>query len=399
MDEEAHPWLRFLRARSADKKIQFTNRLALLQHKTVFEPRAMDFLMFRDLGIYEEVEKMLTTSVDVEGEDEVMDVAYPLWTNIFRNREESRREWCLEFYSTFTMDETPKPSEYFTKKVLHFHCGGKPRDLTIGEFGYYTGMYSQELLEDEGFQTLLQLAKDGSTTGFPRGTGDQRDYFTRVSVENEWSIKSKAGSLHSPVLRILHKMIVYHFLHRSNQWDKVYLNDAYLLRLFEEGAPRRYACTPIFLAKYMLEHRDKHLCCGHFITTMVKRFQCFDAQENVHCSVGVPMLMFTWTDLFRWGVLLPVGDGGVHRLIPYGQAAAEVPEGDHDQEMPDIPLEGPSDPIRRRVRTDAPTPPSAFDLSPLTDSLNAIQGSQLSFQNQFTAFQEQYRDDMRYLGS
>ena len=62
----------------------------------------------------------------------------------------------MEFYSTFSFDETISDDKIMTKKSIFFRLGGRKHSMTLANFGVGLGLYTEEVLEDEYFEEYFK---------------------------------------------------------------------------------------------------------------------------------------------------------------------------------------------------------------------------------------------------
>ena len=376
---EVHPWLQWP---GADKyeKIRLNNKLAEIQKHPINPPRLMDWDMLQTLGIQGEINRLLTTICRYPGGE----FHVPMWDRVFRINEPVFREWCLEFYSSLWVDDDFNQSDIPVQKLIHFRCGGKQRHCTIAEFGFLSGMFTREELADP---RLIQFINNAviDTSGFAYGSPEE--FWTEISGKpHHHSNQSKVADMYDPVLRVLHKLFSYNFFHRSNQNDKMYTDDLWLMRLFVHGSPYRYACAPFTLAAYMEKHHDVTLCCGHFISRIYQNLGCVGGAANQTCRLPVEMKLISWKDLMASKLL----QHGTKRLIE-----PRVPEQQAYQEAEEVPIQ--------HQQQQQPSTEDPYSMQAMARQLGLIQESQNRFYDSYRddhqRFLTSYQDDQRMINS
>lgn len=351
-------------------------------------PRYLDPIQAQHFGIQADINGWFRIEAQVGDRLVVSD----MWHNIFNNREPSYRELCLEFYSTFKVKkELNKIKDIFEERCVHFRCGGVLRKISVAQFGYYTGMYSADQLQDRDFRALLRQGLyvkqsfDGETL---------QQYWGRISGGESWPSGGtvSVSKIRSVKIRMLHRMIVAFLVQRSTHWDKAYLTDLWLIKLFSEGAPRKFALAPLVVLDRMWNHSDAELVFGHFITKIYRRMGVFDSDAcQTDLSPPVSQESFDEAELARAKIVKKMTKTESSRLLDdTGVIPAPPPvvEEAEDVEMRDAPREQP----RRRV-------PAGIDLTPLSTEIQRILDNQQSSGRTFEDFQRRLDQEVSWLGS
>ena len=324
----------------------------------VCPPRYLDPVQAQHFGIQADINGWFRIEAQVG--DRV--VVSNMWQNVFANREPVYRELCLEFFSTFKVKkELNKIKDLFEERVVHFYCGGMLRKISVAQFGYYTGMYTLDELNNNDFRGLL---RQGLYVKQPFDGESLTQYWTRITGGEVWKSggSGSMSKIRSVKLRMLHRMIVAFLVQRSTHWEKVYLTDLWLIKLFSEGAPRRFALAPMVVLDRMWNHSDAELVMGHFITMIYRRMGVFDSDAcQTDLSPPVFQEYFEEAELVRAKIVKKSTKTESSRLLDdTGVIVAPPPivEGGEDVEMGDAPQEPP----RRRG-------PAGIDLTPLSTQL------------------------------
>jgi hypothetical protein len=328
-----------------------------------------------------------------------------MWNNVFGNREPVYRELCLEFYSTLRVKkELHKIRDIFEERCIQFYCGGVLRKMTVAQFGYYAGMYSEAELNNSDFRGLLRQGL------FVKQSFDDESltqYWSRITGGEVWK-SGGTGSLskiHSIRLRMLHRMIVSFLVQRSTHWEKVYLTDLWLIKLFSEGAPSKFALAPMVVLDRMWNHSDATLVLGHFVTMIYKRYGVFNTEECI-TDLSPPVLQvdFEESELVRAKIVKKTTSTASSRLLDDVGVIPEPPpreEEAEDVEMGDAAEVEPEQARRfeRRPATTAGASSAPFDLTPLQSMVERMYSDQQDFYSRMDSFREQVGGDLTMLGS
>ncbi|GKE61607.1 hypothetical protein Tco_1511974 [Tanacetum coccineum] len=153
-------------------------------------------------------------------------------------------ELCHEFYATYEFDEVCANDELQSKKIISFRLGGCAHSLTLLEFSRRLGLYHAKELEEK----------------------DRDLHLSRSSIT----------SVRFPILRVLHKMITYGLCQRTTGYEKIQMNDLWLLSMFEDKHQNGYANVAWVIAKWMKikgagSQKDSQICCGQFISKIARK--------------------------------------------------------------------------------------------------------------------------------
>ncbi|GKB32991.1 retrotransposon ORF1, partial [Tanacetum coccineum] len=109
-------------------------------------------------------------------------------------------------------------------------------DLTLLEFARRLGLYHADELDEEGFDVYFQggMRNDEHFNA--------QEYWLSISREDNLSLsRSHTSTIRNPVLRVVHKMIIYGLCKRTTGYDKIQKNDLWLLSMFDAGHQNGYA--------------------------------------------------------------------------------------------------------------------------------------------------------------
>ncbi|GJT53548.1 ribonuclease H-like domain-containing protein [Tanacetum coccineum] len=184
------------------------------------DPTALDNTKpWKRMGSDGEINEMLRIKLREAGSNEEIFTSMA-WIRAFNINEPIYSELCHEFYSTYEFDEVCADDELQTKKIIKFRLGGRAQSLTLLEFSYRLGLYHAEELDEEGFDVYFQggLRSDEHFNA--------QEYWLSISREENLSLsRSQASTIRSPVLRVIHKMIMYGLCQRTTRKARVLSNE------------------------------------------------------------------------------------------------------------------------------------------------------------------------------
>ncbi|GJT14723.1 hypothetical protein Tco_0873429 [Tanacetum coccineum] len=180
-------------------------------------------------------------------------------------------ESCHEFYSTYEFDEVVTDEEFMTKKLIKFRLAGRGHSLTLLEFDRRLGLYNSHEIHDGGFEVYFHggLRNDDHFNAY--------EYWLRISSKEELHLsRSASPTIRSPILRVLQMMITYSLCQRTTGYDKVQINELWLMGMFEARHHNGYANVAWLIPKWLKRkrvgsQRKSMICCGQFITRITKK--------------------------------------------------------------------------------------------------------------------------------
>lgn len=146
----SHPHLLW-RTCNTEARRDYNKVLSTLYQKSPYAPYLLNWEVLNKAGCAEEIKEMLIIRLVSAEDDEVL-FESEAWRKVFEIRENIYKELCLEFYSTFSFDETLGDDKILTEKSIFFRLGGKKHSMTLANFGVALGLYTEENLEDEYFE-------------------------------------------------------------------------------------------------------------------------------------------------------------------------------------------------------------------------------------------------------
>ncbi|GJV68025.1 squamosa promoter-binding-like protein 12 [Tanacetum coccineum] len=151
----------FLLWRTCNKTIKsrYNTNLARILPKQVYSPCIVDWTMLNTLGYGNVIEEMLDIKVYEIGGDEVL-FNSKAWRRAFNINEPIYTELCHGFYATYEFNEEVLDDELTSKKLIKFRLGGRAHSLIILEFARRLGLYTNDEIQDDGFETYFHRGYD-----------------------------------------------------------------------------------------------------------------------------------------------------------------------------------------------------------------------------------------------
>lgn len=319
MGPESYPWLQWPGA-SANRRIELNNRLALHQDKGIGVPRIMDWGITDALGINEELDRRFLTRLI---EQDHIELEIPIWRRALDIKEDSYREWMLEFYSSLEIKKVNLLQEGNDPRMIRFRLGGEERHVTVQEFGRLAGLLTNDEANHRNIVGYLIAGVWDDKEILGRGVDA---IWNTLSGQEAHDSSSKANQIVSPILRVLHKLVSYAFYQRTTQHDKVYEFDLWLLEFFRRNDPTQYVNVIWALVSFMQvrgpgRNKSSQMVCGHFITRIAKNL-----------GIASPANMRGLSPRVRW-IYLTKHDFETSRLLsPGGNHLIAEEEADSDEQ-------------------------------------------------------------------
>nr|GEU82711.1 hypothetical protein [Tanacetum cinerariifolium] len=247
---------------SGEAKSSYNTRLANLLPRHIYSPCLVNWDVLNRMGCDEEIDDMLRIRLREARSDEEIFTSVA-WIKSFNINEPIYTELCHEFYSTYEFNEVCTDDELQTKKIIKFRLCGRALSLTLLEFSRRLGQYQATRLNEEGFNVYFEggLRSDEHFNA--------QEYWLRISQEKTLSLsRSHASTIKYPVLRVIHKMIIYG-LHQNG-----YANVAWLIARWMK---RKRAGT----------QKKSQICHGQFISKIARKSRVLT--DNVLRSLSAPV--------------------------------------------------------------------------------------------------------------
>ncbi|GJR63195.1 ribonuclease H-like domain-containing protein [Tanacetum coccineum] len=230
-----------------------------------------------------QAEIRLTDPLREAGSDEEI-FTLVAWIRAFNINEPIYAEVYHEFYSTYEFDEVCADDELQTKKIIKFRLGGRAHSLTLFEVARRLGLYQAVELEEEGFNVYFEggLHSDDNFNA--------QDYWLSIGrEENHVLSRSHTSTIRNPILRVIYKMIIYGLCQRTTGYDKIQMNNLWLLSMFDARHQNRYANVAWVIARWMKRkgartQKESQICCGQFISKIARK--CRVLTEDVVRSLS-----------------------------------------------------------------------------------------------------------------
>ena len=186
----------------------------------------------------------------------------PQWANMFQMNEPIYRELVWEFFATLEFEATA--CRYNSGHVgVKFRLGREEREMTLVEFGWRVGLYSERVGREEATRVALNrgatVKADMVTMAFWPTIGDG-EFLVGSTVANK---------IRDPRVRLAHRCIATTISGRRESTQKISAMDLFFLYcIYANGV----TCNiPFWLVKYL--KKDKSVICGGmFVTRLARSF-------------------------------------------------------------------------------------------------------------------------------
>ncbi|GKD57417.1 hypothetical protein Tco_1290804, partial [Tanacetum coccineum] len=166
----------------------------------------------------------------------------PQWANLFQIYESIFRELAYEFFASFKFDATPCRYDPIHKGIKH-RSGGVEKEMSLLEFRWRVGLYSERESRDVATLSGLRNAETVNTTHFTY-------LFWPTTSDGGYNVgNTKAKSIRNPRIKLAHQCITMTIMCGKETTNRVTEIDLfYLYCIFGEGV----VCNiPYWLAKYL----------------------------------------------------------------------------------------------------------------------------------------------------
>ncbi|GKC22316.1 hypothetical protein Tco_1024466 [Tanacetum coccineum] len=225
----------------------------------------------------------------------------PQLVNLFQINEPIFQKLVREFFASFEFDATPYRYEPLPKGVT-FRLGGVEREMSLLEFGWRVGLYSEGESRDvatlSGLRNTEMVNATRLTHSFWPSIGDGM-----FNVGNK-----KAQSIRNPRIKLAHRCITMTITGRKETTNRVTEIDLfYLYCIFGEGV----VCNiPYWLAKYLKSVRDKSVIFrGMFVTRIARSFGLLTNEMVSVLNREPPLHVYRKTSLVKMGVIMELHEG------------------------------------------------------------------------------------------
>nr|GEW55793.1 hypothetical protein [Tanacetum cinerariifolium] len=183
-------------------KTKYNTNLSFLLPKQIYSPSIVDWELLNTMGWSEEIEEMLEIKlIEMGGDQEIF--SSEAWRHAFDINEPIFIELCHEFYSTYDFNESVRDDELWFSKIIKFRLEGIDHLLTLLQFAKRLGLYFNEEVGEEGFETYF-LGGLRSDEHF-----NAREYWLTICREEGLHLsRSHASTIRKLILIVLQKMIL-----------------------------------------------------------------------------------------------------------------------------------------------------------------------------------------------
>ena len=142
----------------------------------------IDWAVLQSVDLDQEVRELISTGA---------------WPILFDIRDEAYKELTLEVLSTFEIHGKQRGMDI--PDLIQFRVMGELRQMSYTQFSIYMGLYAEEFVYTPEYSQLA--------TRFPRDSPPLR-YWRQISREHAYDpSRSKGSTLHSPALRVVHRLL------------------------------------------------------------------------------------------------------------------------------------------------------------------------------------------------
>ncbi|GKB56315.1 hypothetical protein Tco_0912501, partial [Tanacetum coccineum] len=240
----------------------------------------------------------------------------PQWGNLFRINEPTYRELVREFFALFNFDVSPSrcnPSHL----GIRFRLEGEQREISLLEFGWRIGLYSQgQSMEN----TTLCRLRDCNTVREDRLL---MEFWPRIGNGMFNVRNTKVASIRDPRVKLAHRCIATTIAARKETTHRITKIDLYYLYCIY--TPEVACNIPYWLAKYFKGMREKNLIYGGMLVTRIARsFGLLTNEWRSALSVEPQPHVFKKKSLIAMGVVMELHGG----VCVWPEAMAEEEEDD-----------------------------------------------------------------------
>jgi hypothetical protein len=192
-----------------------------------------------------------------------------IWKKAVEIKENTYKEWCLEFFSTVKVKKEIADEELFAEGIMKFRLGGTKHTVTLLELGRLLGVYSEEEVGIENFKKLI-VKGERKKKNFD---GDK--YWEEISGENVKVFgKKRVWKIRNPMLQVIHKILVKSVFHRNHYEQYVLDDDLWILHMFDKHQSISHVNLVWFMAQYpgkeAIAAGGTRICGGHLVTRIAK---------------------------------------------------------------------------------------------------------------------------------
>ncbi|PWA80942.1 protein ROOT HAIR DEFECTIVE 3 [Artemisia annua] len=265
-------FLQFPNNIKGERQRKYQEKLTELRSRQIEPARTIDWELLEQFNLADEIRGLL----GIEYTNGEVKIKSPEWGNLFSIVEPIYRELCLEFFATYQFNE--KSRDYTNDKALTFRLGGSDHSCSVKEFG------CGEVAPAKNFN----YARFWSTIG-----------------QGSYDITSlRASDIHSPIHRILHRMIA-HTITGRKQTNRVTQMDLwYLHNLLNQDKFCNVAhCLASYLTEAAGRTKTSPICGGHFVTRLAKSYPFFTNVFRLELTPEQPMTLIDQASLMYLKIL------------------------------------------------------------------------------------------------
>ncbi|GKB25420.1 hypothetical protein Tco_0864821 [Tanacetum coccineum] len=225
----------------------------------------------------------------------------PQWINFFQINELVYGELVREFFASIEFESIACRYDHEHLGVT-FRLGGEPRELSLLEFGWRVGLYSEEQSKENstrsGLRRAVTVKAEHLLMEFWPTIGDEEFVVGRMSVKKVRDLR----------VRLAHRCIATTISGRKEYTQRIttiYL--FYLYCIYGEGV----VCNiPYWLVRYLKGIRERDLICGGmFVTKLAQSFGLLTRKLRDVLSVEPQAHTFKKKSLITIRIIMEL-DGG-----------------------------------------------------------------------------------------
>ncbi|GJY01830.1 hypothetical protein Tco_0359982 [Tanacetum coccineum] len=225
----------------------------------------------------------------------------PQWANLFQINKPIFRELAREFFASFEFDATPCRYDPLHKGVA-FRLGGVEREMSLLDFGWRVGLYSERESRDVATLSGLRNAETVNSTRLTH-------MFLPTIGDGGYNVgNTKAKSIRNPRIKLAHRCITMTITGRKETTNRVTEIDLFYLNcIFGEGV----VCNiPYWLANYLKSVREKSVIFeGMFVIRIAWYFGLLTNEMVSVLNRETPPHIYRKTSLVKIGVIIELHEG------------------------------------------------------------------------------------------
>ncbi|KAI7731661.1 hypothetical protein M8C21_012807 [Ambrosia artemisiifolia] len=191
------------------------------------------------------------------------DIVTGPWRKLFRIHQVQYVELVMEFFATY---EFPNPNQDLQdSRAIRFRLGGRWMEISVARLGEILGLYTAEEIDSELFTAGI--------IDFP-SERVKKEFWADQGVGNYTPGKTKASKFRDPLLRILHRCLVYSIAGRFKSETAINLRELFYLYCLVHPHTCNLAHV---IAEYFLTSSGREATSaifgGHLVTKIARSYE------------------------------------------------------------------------------------------------------------------------------